>query len=185
MILQSWIHWSRGRRPFYNKIGEVGGRWKTIGGKPGKHKRLISTQYFYFSDKNDFKKLSAVPNKSKDQEFLRELRRKDPELFHQLCNNSSGTLSPSDSGSSESKYLELLDLQAILAGIDIRHSSDSELSKPDKYQEELPPPEPSSNSPRSIITDHRETQGGIRIRNGTAAIPAATVATSSGRPEAQ
>ena len=62
MIRRSWIHWSRGRQPFYNKIGEVGGRWKTVGGKSGKHGRLISTQYFYFSDKNGFKKLSAAPN---------------------------------------------------------------------------------------------------------------------------
>ena len=61
MNLQSWIHWSRGRRPFYNKIGEVGGRWKIVGGKSEKHGRLISTQYFYFSDKNDLQKLSAAP----------------------------------------------------------------------------------------------------------------------------
>ena len=46
----------------YNKIGEVGGRWKTVGGKSRKHGRLISTQYFYFSDKIDFKKLSAAPS---------------------------------------------------------------------------------------------------------------------------
>ena len=59
-ILQSWIHWSRQRRPFYNKIGEVGG-WKNVGGNSGKQGRLIPTQYFYFSDKNDFKKLSAAP----------------------------------------------------------------------------------------------------------------------------
>jgi len=39
-----------------------GGRWETVGGKSEKHGRLISTQYFYFSDKNDFKKLSAAPS---------------------------------------------------------------------------------------------------------------------------
>ena len=51
-----------GPRPFYNKIGEVGRRWETVGGKSEKnHGRLISTQYFYFSNKNDFKKLSAAP----------------------------------------------------------------------------------------------------------------------------
>ena len=46
LILQSWIHWGRGRRPFYNKIGEVGGRGKIVGGKSEKHGRLISA-YFY------------------------------------------------------------------------------------------------------------------------------------------
>ena len=61
MILQSWIHWRRGRRPFCNKIGEVGGRRKIVGGESEKHRRLISTQYFYFLDKNNFKKLSAAP----------------------------------------------------------------------------------------------------------------------------
>ena len=39
----------------------MGGRWKIVGGKSEKHGRLIFTQYFYFSDKNNFKKLSAAP----------------------------------------------------------------------------------------------------------------------------
>ena len=64
VIRQTWIRGRRRRPTFYNKIGEVAGGGKPSGGNrknTGADGRLISTQYFYFSDKNDFKKLSAAP----------------------------------------------------------------------------------------------------------------------------
>ena len=48
ILQQNW----RGGREVENRRGEIG----------KKHGRLIFTQYFYFSGKNDFKKLSAAPN---------------------------------------------------------------------------------------------------------------------------
>ena len=59
-ILQQ--HWRGGRR-LGKRRGEIGRTREMTGADV----ILISTWYFYFSDKNDFKKLSALPTKNETE----------------------------------------------------------------------------------------------------------------------
>ena len=61
ILQQNW----RGGREVENRRGEIG----------KKHGRLISTQYFYFSDKIDFKKLSAAPINKKQKSSAHQTRK--------------------------------------------------------------------------------------------------------------
>ena len=61
--------------------------------------------------------------------LLCEIYEKDPDYFHQIFDSSSEESSPPHSDSIESKGMDLPNLQAIVAMIDTRPSSDTELSR--------------------------------------------------------
>ena len=62
---------------------------------------------------------ALAAKKSEDLDFLRKMRRKDQELYHQIFDRNSEESLTLGSGSSESKDLDLLDLKVVLANIDI------------------------------------------------------------------
>ena len=70
--------------------------------------------------------------------LLCKIYENDPNYFHQIFDSSSEESSPPRSGSSKSEGMDLPDLQAILAMIDARPSSDTELSEPEQHQKEPP-----------------------------------------------
>ena len=86
--------------------------------------------------------------------LLCDIYEKDPDHFHAIFDSSSEESSRPDSDSSESEG-GLPDLQAILAMIDTRPSSNTELSEPEQHQKELPPPEPppTFRDPLPLITE--------------------------------
>ena len=86
--------------------------------------------------------LAPGSSESKDLDLLREIRRNDSDLFHQIFDSNDKESSPLGSGSNESNDLNHLDLQNILARINMQHSSNLELSEPKQHPEEPPPSEP-------------------------------------------